>query len=123
MEEGCLSIPGYRGYIKRSVLVKFRALNHEAKTVKLKAEDLLAQALEHEVDHLNGILYVDHLESHEKFFKIELNPEETEQEGDEESNDSQTGLRIATDEEVADFGRGSMPELDSRETPASLKIK
>ena len=71
VEEGCLSIPGYRGLITRSVWVKFGALNHESCMVKFKAEDLLAQVLEHEVDHLNGILYLDHLETHENLFKIE----------------------------------------------------
>lgn len=71
VEEGCLSVPGYRGLITRSVWVKFGALNHESYMVKFKAEDLLAQVLEHEVDHLNGILYLDHLESHENLLKIE----------------------------------------------------
>ena len=41
------------------------------KDVRIKAEGLLAQALEHEIDHLNGILYMDHLEQHQKLEKIE----------------------------------------------------
>ena len=71
VEEGCLSIPGYKGVITRSIWVKFRALDHKSKLVKLKADGLLSQIIEHEVDHLNGILYVDHLSSHEKLIKVE----------------------------------------------------
>lgn len=70
VEEGCLSVPGYRGTINRSVWVKFRALDHSSKVVQLETEDLLAQVLEHEVDHLNGILYLDHLASHDDLVKI-----------------------------------------------------
>ena len=70
VEEGCLSVPGYKGTITRSMLVRFGALDHTSKTVKLKAEGLLGQALEHEVDHLNGILYLDHLKSHDDLIKL-----------------------------------------------------
>jgi peptide deformylase len=41
------------------------------KEIRIKAEELLAQALEHEIDHLNGILYIDHLESQDKLYKVE----------------------------------------------------
>jgi peptide deformylase len=71
LEEGCLSVPGYRGEIKRSVTVKVKAQGRQGKEFRLKGEELLAQALEHEIDHLNGILYIDHLENPEKLFKIE----------------------------------------------------
>ena len=74
VEEGCLSIPGYRGLINRSIWVRVKGLDGKGKEFRLKAEELLAQALEHEIDHLNGILYIDHLESHEKLWKLE--PEE-----------------------------------------------
>ena len=70
VEEGCLSIPGFKATITRSIWVKFRGLDMESKLVRLKAEGLLAQALEHEIDHLNGILYVDHLASHEELVPI-----------------------------------------------------
>ena len=76
VEEGCLSIPGYRGLITRSLWVRFRALDHASKTVRLRAEDLLSQVLEHEVDHLNGMLYVDHLESHEKLIPVSPEPDD-----------------------------------------------
>ena len=61
MEEGCLSIPGYRGKITRATKVKIKALDREGREVRLKGEGLLAQALQHEIDHLDGILYVDRM--------------------------------------------------------------
>ena len=61
VEEGCLSIPEYRGEFKRAEQVKVKGLDREGKEVRLKAEGLLAQALEHEIDHLNGILYIDRM--------------------------------------------------------------
>ncbi len=71
VEEGCLSIPGYRGEIKRSVSITVKGRDRKGKEVRVKATELLAQALEHEIDHLNGVLYVDHLESRDKLFKLE----------------------------------------------------
>lgn len=71
IEERCLSIPGYTGKIKRSCAVTVKGRNENWKEVRLKADELLAQALEHEIDHLNGVLYVDHIESPEKLTKIE----------------------------------------------------
>ncbi len=71
VQEGCLSIPGYFGEIKRAVTVKVKALDRYGKEFRLKAQGLLAQALEQETEHLDGILYIDHLESPEKLFKIE----------------------------------------------------
>ncbi len=56
IEEGCLSIPGYFAQVKRAELVTARGRDTEGKDVKIKADGLLAQALEHEVDHLNGVL-------------------------------------------------------------------
>ena len=70
VQEGCLSIPGYFGEIKRAVTVKVKAKDRDGKEFRLKAEGLLAQALEQEIEHLNGILYIDHLESSEKLFEI-----------------------------------------------------
>ena len=71
VEEGCLSLPGYRGIVSRSVWIKFRALDHTEQVVKFEAENLLSQAIEHEVDHLNGILYTDHLAEHQHLYSIE----------------------------------------------------
>ena len=72
VEEGCLSLPGYVGTVTRSILVRFRALDLTSKLVRIKADSMLAQVLEHEVDHLNGILYVDHLAEHEELRPITL---------------------------------------------------
>lgn len=71
IEERCLSIPGYTGKVKRACMVTVKGRNEKWKEVRLKADELLAQALEHEIDHLNGVLYVDHIESPDKLTKIE----------------------------------------------------
>ena len=71
VEEGCLSIPGYRGELTRSLKVRARALDRDGNTVRIRAEGLLAQALEHETDHINGTLYIDHLENSDKLWKLE----------------------------------------------------
>ena len=69
--EGCLSIPGYFGEIKRAESVRVKGRNLNGKEIRIKANELLAQALEHEIDHLNGVLYIDYLESPHKLHKIE----------------------------------------------------
>ena len=69
LEEACLSVPGYQGEIKRSVTVRVKAQDRQGKEFRIKGEELLAQALEHETDHLNGPLYIDHIESPDKLFK------------------------------------------------------
>jgi len=74
VNEGCLSVPGYIGQIKRAESVTVKGRDRNGKEVRIKAEELLAQALEHEIDHINGILYVDRLESQDDLRKIE--PEE-----------------------------------------------
>jgi peptide deformylase len=69
--EGCLSIPRYRGLVKRSVKVKAKGLDAKGRQVRVSAEGLLAQALEHEVDHLNGTLYIDRLVDRDKLWREE----------------------------------------------------
>jgi peptide deformylase len=69
--EGCLSVPGYYGEIKRAKSVTAKGRDASGKEIRIKADELLAQALEHEVDHLNGMLYIDHLESQERLYKLE----------------------------------------------------
>jgi peptide deformylase len=59
--EGCLSIPGYAARIKRAISVTAKGRDRSGKEIRIKGEDLMAQALEHEIDHLDGILYIDHL--------------------------------------------------------------
>ena len=60
-EEGCLSIPGYRETIKRSEKIAIKAVDVEGKPIELTADGLLAICLQHEIDHLNGVLFIDHL--------------------------------------------------------------
>ena len=76
VEEGCLSIPGYRGTVTRSERVRAKAIGLDGKVIRIKAEGLFAQALEHETDHLNGILYIDHLVSQDSLTKITYSPDE-----------------------------------------------
>ncbi len=76
IEEGCLSLPGYIGQVKRAVSVTVKARDLSGKEIRIRAEDLLAQALEHEINHLNGILYFDQLVDMDKPRKLE--PQETE---------------------------------------------
>ena len=71
VNEGCLSVPGYTGEVKRAVSVTAKGRDPNGKEIRIKADELLAQALEHEIDHLNGVLYVDQLESMDKLRKIE----------------------------------------------------
>jgi peptide deformylase len=71
LTEGCLSIPGYFGEITRSESVTVKGRDASGREIRIKGEGLLAQALEHELDHLNGQLYVDHLESMDELRKIE----------------------------------------------------
>ena len=76
ISEGCLSIPGYVGELYRAETVTAKGMDIRGKEVRIKAEGLLSQALEHEIDHLNGILYIDRMENMDTLRKIQ--PEDTE---------------------------------------------
>jgi peptide deformylase len=76
VNEGCLSVPGYMGEIKRSTSVTVKGRDPQGKEIRIKANELLAQALEHEIDHLNGILYIDRLEKMEDLRKVEPEQEQ-----------------------------------------------
>lgn len=122
VEEGCLSIAGYKGMVTRSLWIRFRALDHTSKVVKLRAEETLSQALEHEVDHLNGILYTDHMEAHEKLVKVEPeddNPADLD-EGDDAHTDNIEDQPHTSHNPESDLW---LPEDDPRNTPATLKLK
>ncbi len=60
-EEGCLSIPGFREPVKRANKVFVEGRNEKGESIQLEAEELFARALQHEVDHLNGVLFINHL--------------------------------------------------------------
>ena len=70
--EGCLSIPGYFGELKRSASVTVKGQDRQGKAIRIKATGLMAEALEHEIDHLNGTLYIDRLDSQDKLHRIEV---------------------------------------------------
>ena len=106
VEEGCLSYPGYRAIIERSMWIRFGALDHTEKEIKVKAEGILAQAMEHEVDHLNGILYLDHLNDHTKLYRVDENGEP---------------LDLNEDDSEGETDEGEV-ESDSEDTPASMKV-
>jgi len=59
--EGCLSVPGFQEKVARAASVEVRGLDHQGKEVSHRGDDLLAGAFQHEIDHLNGKLFFDHL--------------------------------------------------------------
>ena len=71
-EEGCLSVPGISKEVVRSVEILLSGVNRDGKEVELEAGGMLARVIQHEIDHLNGILFVDHLED---YMRKELRPE------------------------------------------------
>jgi len=60
-EEGCLSVPEYYDEVQRPSKVRLRYLNYQGETVEEEAEGLYAVCIQHEMDHLDGILFIDHL--------------------------------------------------------------
>ncbi len=63
MEEGCLSIPQQYAEVQRPAIVRVKYLDYEGKEVELEADGLLSHCVQHEIDHLNGVLFVDYLSS------------------------------------------------------------
>ena len=80
-EEGCLSLPEIREKVRRAAKVKVRAQNAKGKFFEVEGEELLARALQHEIDHLHGILFIDHLSRlkrdlvHRRIRKLQKNGE------------------------------------------------
>jgi len=60
-EEGCLSIPGMYGDVKRPAAIQIQAWNQRGRPFQIEADGLLATCIQHEFDHLNGVLFMDHL--------------------------------------------------------------
>ena len=77
--------------VVRAELVRARALDLNSKTLKVEADELLAQALEHEIDHLNGIMYMDHLVAHTSLYKIVEQPDGSEEDARYETEDAAEG--------------------------------
>lgn len=84
-EEGCLSIRGYAGPVERAMQVHVRALNDRGKKVKIKTDEWFARCLQHEIDHLNGILYIDRVEDKNAIHRVDTDFEV--EPGDESADD------------------------------------
>ena len=70
-DEGCLSIPGYIGEVSRAMKVVVKGKNRNGKEVRIKAEGLLARCLQHEIDHVDGILFTERMADPSKLRKVE----------------------------------------------------
>jgi peptide deformylase len=70
--EGCLSVNGYYGKIPRYSKIRVKALDLEGREVRFKAEGFLARVIQHEVDHTNGVVFVDHIHNqHDAFYRLD----------------------------------------------------
>ena len=76
-DEGCLCLPGYVGGVKRATSVTVKAQDRRGRKVRIKAEGLLARAFQHEIDNLDGLLFIDRVESPDKIRRI-VPPEKSE---------------------------------------------
>ena len=74
--EGCLSIPGYIGEVARQDQVTVKGLNEKGKPVRFKVDGYVARVFQHEIDHLDGILFTDRLTDPETFQPVEVGQEE-----------------------------------------------
>ncbi|MFO7743573.1 MAG: peptide deformylase [Anaerolineae bacterium] len=74
--EGCLSVPGWAGEVGRHRAVVVEAMDRQGREVRLEAEGLLARVLQHEIDHCQGVLFIDRIEDPEKIWKVEVGREE-----------------------------------------------
>jgi peptide deformylase len=74
--EGCLSIPGYIGEVARQERITVKGLNEKGKSVRLKLQGYLARVFQHEIDHLDGILFTDRLTDPNTFQPVEVGQEE-----------------------------------------------
>lgn len=81
-DEGCLSIPGWWGPVKRNLRVTVRGLSRTGKPIKIKAEGMEARCFQHEIDHLNGVLFIDRIEDRGKLYQVESSRQEEELEED-----------------------------------------
>ena len=77
--EGCLSIPGWLGDVSRHDAIAVKALNRSGQKVKINAEGWLARIFQHEIDHLDGVLYIDRLVSPDTLRRVQPGEEEIEE--------------------------------------------
>jgi peptide deformylase len=78
--EGCLSIPGWAGDVMRHAAIAVKGINRSGQRIKIKADNWLARIFQHEIDHLDGILYTDRLIAPDRFRRIHVGEEETAEE-------------------------------------------
>jgi peptide deformylase len=83
--EGCLSVPGWIGEVPRHHAVTVKGMDGEGRSVRVKAEGLLARVLQHEIDHCDGVLFIDYIEDPEKIWPV--------QEGEEEAAEAAQEVR------------------------------
>jgi peptide deformylase len=81
--EGCLSVPGYVAYVPRKERVWVEAQDRNGRQIKASGQGLLARAMQHELDHLKGILYVDYLKSFDELIPVGQLEEEVAESGEE----------------------------------------
>ena len=74
-DEGCLSIPGYIGEVMRYPMVTVKGQDINGKDIRIKAYDFLARIFQHEIDHVNGVLFIDHIQDPEKLRRMVHDPE------------------------------------------------
>jgi peptide deformylase len=74
--EGCLSIPGYVGEVERAFEVVIRGLDRHGEPFKLRPRGYLARVFQHEIDHLDGVLYIDRLTAPDRIWGVEEGTEE-----------------------------------------------
>jgi peptide deformylase len=75
--EGCLSIPGWAGEVTRHHKVVIKGLDRHGKRIRIEVEGLLARVFQHEIDHLDGVLFTDRISDPEKIWEIKPGEEET----------------------------------------------
>ncbi len=71
--EGCLSVPGIYGRVKRPLKIKVKALDINGDPIRLTLEGFPARVLQHEIDHMNGIIFLDHVKDSSQLFNIDKN--------------------------------------------------
>ena len=74
--EGCLSVPGLVGEVPRHYAVTVKGMDSRGRPVRIKAQGLLARVFQHEIDHCDGLLFIDHIEDPEKLHPVRVGEEE-----------------------------------------------
>jgi len=87
-EEGCLSVPGFVGTVARAESVTVKGKDRNGKDVRIKTDGILAHILQHEIDHLDGVLYIDYLDSLDELRKVEPGRKRRRRRGDGSDEES-----------------------------------